>query len=157
MNAAEELVRRACAAGWQLAVAESCTGGEVTAAISAVPGASACLWGGAVVYSAAAKQALAGVPEEVLRQAGTVSEATSAALALAIRDRAAVQLGLAATGWAGPEGDDVGAVYLAVASAAGVRQRRLRLAGSRTQVRAAATSALLELALEALGDAEADT
>lgn len=153
---AEDLVRVARAAGIRIAVAESCTGGQVAAALSAVPGASACFWGGAVVYSPAAKQALTGLSAEQLQRTGTVSADCSAALARAVRERAGVELGLAVTGWAGPEGDDVGAVFLAVDAAGWSRQASLRVPGSRQGVRAAATQALLELTLAALREGSAD-
>lgn len=150
---ADTLVRAACAAGLRLAVAESCTGGEVAAAISAVPGASGCFWGSAVVYTAAAKVALSGVAEEILQQDGTVSERTTAGLARAIRQRSGADIGLAVTGWAGPEGDDVGRVFVAVDGPAGARSLALKVAGNRQTVRSTATRALLELALDAVRDA----
>lgn len=150
MGAADEVVRAARAAGVRLAVAESCTGGEVLAALSAVPGASACLWGGAVVYSTAAKQVLAGLSAEALARSGSVSEACSAALARAVRERADVEFGLAVTGWAGPDGEDVGCVYLAVDAVDWSRQASLHFPGGRAEVRSAAVRALLELTLRAL-------
>lgn len=134
-----------------LAVAESCTGGEVAARLTAVPGASGCFWGGAVVYTAAAKCVLAGLDREWLEAAGVVSAETTEQLARAIRERAGADVGLAVTGWAGPDGDGpdpVGCVYLAVATAAGLQCQRQRYDGPRERVRAEAVGGLLALALQ---------
>lgn len=156
---AAEALARLRARGLRVAVAESCTGGDVLATLTAAPGASSSVWGGAVVYSAAAKSSLAGVDVAFVREHGVVSEAVTRALAEGIRDRAGVDVGLAVTGWAGPESegpDPVGTVYLGVAAPRGSRVRRLALAGGREEVRAAAVRELLALLLQSLDDDPAE-
>lgn len=148
--AARALLEGLRARALRVAVAESCTGGEVLAALTAPAGASATVWGGAVVYTTEAKVALAGVAAEQVASEGVVSEAVAGLLATGIRARAGVDLGLAVTGWAGPEGegpDPVGTVVLGAAGPGGLRTRRLSLEGERAAVRRAAVLALLEAAL----------
>lgn len=137
--------------GQRLAVAESCTGGEVLSLLTAPAGASDCVWGGAVVYTAGAKASLAGLTRGWVLERGVVSAAVTEALALGIRQRAGVELGAAVTGWAGPTSpgpDPVGTVYLAVAGPYGCCARRKQLHGDRAAVRAGAAEALLELLLK---------
>jgi nicotinamide-nucleotide amidase len=100
----EALVSR----GQTLAVAESMTGGLICARLTAIPGASQALRGGAVVYSPLAKSELAGIPGALLAADGTISEATTLALAEGIKQKLGADWGLAVTGNAGP-GLDLGA------------------------------------------------
>lgn len=86
----------------QLAVAESCTGGLLAAAITDIPGASAWFERGLVTYSNAAKQALLGVPEAVLAQYGAVSEPTARAMVKGLLPFC--DYALSTTGIAGPGG-----------------------------------------------------
>ncbi|MFQ5743279.1 MAG: CinA family protein [Acidobacteriota bacterium] len=126
-----------------LALAESCTGGSIAAALTAVAGSSDFLWGGAVVYSREAKVRLLGMRAQQLDQQGMVSAPTTAALAAAVRRLAGSSFGLAVTGWAGPRGgagdDPVGTVYLAIADSDGQATKRLCYQGDRRQVIAQAT------------------
>lgn len=141
--------------GLQLAVAESCTGGDLVSALTRAEGASDVVWGGAVVYTAAAKTVLAGVNAGLVAERGVVSPEVTLALADGIRRRAGVGVGVAVTGWAGPSSagpDAVGTVYLGVAAPATTRSLRVELPGGRPQVRAAAVRALLELLLEILDE-----
>jgi PncC family amidohydrolase len=138
-----------------VALAESCTGGLIAAALTTVPGASEYLWGGAVVYTAASKQALAGLDAATLESHGTVSAATTEALAAAIRRLSGATYGLAVTGWAGPDaqpGGFVGTVFAALDDGGEIIERRWQLPGDRQQVRDAAatrTLALLRARLQA--------
>jgi nicotinamide-nucleotide amidase len=106
-------------AGLTLAVAESCTGGLV-AGSDLVPGASVFL-GGVVAYANAAKQALLGVPSELLEKHGAVSDAVARAMAEGVRQRFGADLGVATTGISGPGGGSagkpVGLVHVALARA----------------------------------------
>lgn len=104
--------------GWRLATAESCTGGLISHRITNVPGSSAYLLGGVNSYSNDLKVNLLGVPEEILTGKGAVSPETAGAMAAGICKLTGAEVGLAATGIAGPDGGSiekpVGLVYLAV-------------------------------------------
>jgi len=152
-KAAENLVRECRRRGLTVALAESCTGGLVAAALSAIPGASECLWGGVVVYTAEAKSVLAGLDPSRVRDAGVVSAEVTEELARSILERSGCPLALAVTGWAGPDSggpDPVGCVYLSVASSSGCRSLRVVLEGPRQEVRRGAAERLLTMGLETL-------
>lgn len=106
--------------GWRIATAESCTGGLVAAVLTEIAGSSDVVEGAAVTYSNALKQALLGVPAQVLREHGAVSEATARAMAEGAAVRLDVELAVSITGVAGPgggtEAKPVGLVWMAVAA-----------------------------------------
>lgn len=110
-------------AGLTLSLAESCTGGLVAKMLTALPGASRVLVAGVVSYANVAKTKLLGVPDELLRAHGAVSEPVARAMAEGIRERTGTDLALAITGVAGPDGGTeekpVGTVYFAVSDARG--------------------------------------
>ncbi len=132
-----------------LAVAESCTGGRISAAITAVPGASRHFLGGIVAYENAVKRAHLGVPEETLARFGAVSEESALAMARGVRARLGARIGLATTGIAGPEGGSpekpVGTLCVAIADARGERAWTLHLRGDRAAIQARATTAAIGL------------
>ena len=136
------------ARGWRMATAESCTGGLIAAACTAVAGSSDWFERGFVTYSNEAKQALLGVPEALLAGHGAVSREVALAMALGALQHAPVQLAVAVTGIAGPggavPGKPVGTVWLAWATAAGAHAELLQLAGDRSAVRAATVQAALQ-------------
>ncbi|MBI10693.1 MAG: damage-inducible protein [Rhodospirillaceae bacterium] len=105
--------------GETIAVAESSAGGLVSAALLAVPGASAYFLGGSVVYTRPAKSALLAIPDAILDEHRSASEPHALALARAARDRLGADWGLAETGAAGPTGnrygDDAGHTCVAIA------------------------------------------
>ena len=109
--------------GRTIAVAESCTGGLMAARLTDRAGSSAYVLGGVVVYSNAAKTALAGVPEALIEHHGAVSPEVAAALADGAIARFGAGLGIGITGIAGPGGGSpdkpVGTVCVSVAAAAG--------------------------------------
>jgi nicotinamide-nucleotide amidase len=129
------------ARGWRLATAESCTGGLIAAACTAVAGSSDWFERGFVTYSNAAKTELLGVDARLIAAHGAVSEPVVRAMAAGALQRAPVQWAVAVTGVAGPGGGSadkpVGTVWLAVAGAvpASLESRRLALDGDRTAVR----------------------
>jgi nicotinamide-nucleotide amidase len=131
-----------------IAVAESCTGGRIAAALTAVAGASTCFVGGVVAYANSAKTALLGVSDATLARHGAVSEETARAMARGVRDSLGASLGIATTGIAGPDGGSaekpVGLVWLALDDAGGRSlSARLDLAGDRATILARATTAAL--------------
>ncbi len=107
------------ARGQTLAVAESCTGGRVCAALTAEPGASTWLLGGAVSYTERSKQLWAGVKPQTLAAHGAVSSEVAVAMAEGARAALDTDWAVSTTGYAGPTGGDeknpVGTVFLAVA------------------------------------------
>jgi len=147
------LARALQARAWRLATAESCTGGLIAAACTAQAGSSAWFERGFVTYSNEAKTTMLGVPPELLDSHGAVSEEVARAMALGALQRAPVQLTVAVTGIAGPDGavpgKPVGTVWLAWASAAGVHAERLQLGGDRAAVRTATVRAALQQLLQA--------
>ena len=105
--------------GESVAVAESCTGGGLGAALAAVPGASDVFVGGVIAYANSVKQALLGVPAAQLEQHGAVSDPVAVAMAEGARRTTGATWGIAVTGIAGPGGGSdakpVGLVHIAIA------------------------------------------
>jgi nicotinamide-nucleotide amidase len=138
-----------------LAAAESCTGGLLLSRLTDVPGSSAYVAGGAVLYSNETKTALAGVPDALIRQHGAVSEPVAVAMAEGIRERTRADVAVAITGIAGPGGGSVqkpvGTVVCAVlAPGAPARVRTFSLLGGRTQIKFNATQSALDMVRRAL-------
>ena len=149
----QAVLERLRAAGATVALAESLTGGMVTAALTAVAGASDVLRGGVVSYATDLKAGLAGVPAALLDSEGAVSPRTAAAMAAGVRERCGATYGVALTGVAGPspqEGHPAGTVHVAVAGPAGEQVRTLSLSGDRSRVRALAATAALDLLRRAI-------
>ena len=144
------IVKRLSARGATIATAESITGGGLADALVRVPGASAVFRGGIVAYDDAIKTGLLGVPEELLREHGAVSEQVARAMAQGARARLETDFAVATTGIAGPSGataeKPVGLVWFALAGPGGhVETRRVTLPGSRDDVRRRAVIAGLNL------------
>jgi nicotinamide-nucleotide amidase len=135
--------------GQRVATAESATAGSISARLGGVPGASAVLLGGLVTYDASAKVALAGLDADDLAREGTVSAATTEALARAARARTGAEWGIGATAVAGPSSVDglpVGTAFWALADPDGgceVQQRIIT--GDRATVMTRLGSAALDL------------
>jgi nicotinamide-nucleotide amidase len=104
IEAATRVVEANRAAGRRVAVAESCTGGLVSAALTEVPGSSDVLEAGYVTYSNDAKQAMLGVSDDVLETFGAVSVATAWSMARGALVRSGADVTVAITGIAGPGG-----------------------------------------------------
>lgn len=155
---AVRIAERAEEARTAVAVAESLTGGMISSALAAAPGASGWYRGGIVAYSSDVKYDLLGVAPGPV-----VSSAAAEAMALGVRRLLRADLAVAVTGAGGPDpqdGEPPGTVFLAVADADGVRTQRLHVEGdgpaticSRTATEA--LRALLDhLGRESAGDAE---
>ncbi|MGH7848263.1 MAG: competence/damage-inducible protein A [Candidatus Binatia bacterium] len=132
--------------GWTLALAESCTGGFISHRITRVAGSSAYFISGAVTYSNAAKVRL-GVSQANLDTHGPVSSETARAMALAVREQSSADLGLSATGVAGPSGGSaaipVGTVWIGIAHTGGCEARHFHFTGDRERVILGASQAAL--------------
>jgi nicotinamide-nucleotide amidase len=103
--AAEALLALCRARGLKLGTAESCTGGLIAGALTAVAGSSDVVEAGFVTYSNEAKMAMLGVPAELFQTVGAVSDAVAAAMASGVLDRLPrIDLAVAVTGVAGPGG-----------------------------------------------------
>ena len=105
---AEKIAEKLVARHETIAVAESSTGGLISAALLAVPGASAYFLGGAVVYTRDARRILVGIPDEAMKGIRSASEPYAKLLASQIRQRFSTDWGLSETGAAGPTGNRYG-------------------------------------------------
>ena len=146
----EEVVGGLCRQqGLSLAVAESCSGGLIAAAVTRVPGSSAYFHGGVVAYSNDLKERLLGVAGDTLAAHGAVSAAVAEEMAAGIRRVTGADLTLAVTGIAGPGGGSpekpVGTVYIGLASAAGVRAELFSFSGNRVQIQESTAHRALDL------------
>ncbi len=145
---AEAALRAAEARGLTLGTAESCTGGGVAAALTAVPGASATFLGGIVAYANSVKRGCLGVPAEVLDTHGAVSEPCARAMAQGARRALGVDVAVAITGIAGPGGGTpdkpVGTVDFAWAGPGFEDTARHHIPGDRERVRRTAAVIALD-------------
>ena len=141
VNKAREVVDANRAAGRRIAIAESCTGGLVSAALTEIPGSSDVFEAGYVTYSNAAKVSNLRVSEEVVETFGSVSVATAWAMARGALAASDADVAVAITGIAGPggatPGKPVGLVHFAVAARDGrIMHREMRFGAiGRTAVR----------------------
>ncbi|MBL0729474.1 CinA family protein [Piscinibacter sp. HJYY11] len=147
-DAVATLAQALRAKGWHLATAESCTGGLIAAACTAIAGSSDWFERGFVTYSNEAKTELIGVPPALIAQHGAVSAEVAQAMAEGALRAARVELAVAVTGIAGPggatPGKPVGTVWLAVAQHGATTQPvLLQLDGSRSDVREQTVDAAL--------------
>ncbi len=141
--------RLLAARGATVAIAESCTGGLLGAALTDAPGSSAWFRGGLVCYADVLKTSLARVPEALLRAHGAVSEPVARALAEGARVACSADFGLGITGVAGPGGGTadkpVGTVHVVLADAGAGRSVKLDWPGDREQIRRRAVTVALDL------------
>jgi nicotinamide-nucleotide amidase len=148
-----EVVARLVRRGETLATAESLTAGQLAGSVADVPGASAVLRGGLIVYAVDLKASLAGVNEQLLAEHGPVHPEVARQLATGARERCGATWGLATTGVAGPQshgGHPAGTVYVGLAGPAVLLAERLALPGDRAAVRAGSVAAALGLLLRSL-------
>lgn len=157
---AEEVGKALQQRGMMLATAESCTGGWVGAAVTAVPGSSLWFDRGFITYTNEAKQDMLGVAAATLERHGAVSEPTVREMAAGALSRSRAQVALAISGIAGPSGGTaekpVGTVWLAWGFANGtLTSERRQFAGARDEVRRQAVEYGLQGLLERLEAGEA--
>ena len=148
---ATRLQAAALAAGRTVALAESCTGGMVAAALTAVPGSSGYFVGGVVSYADEAKRDLLGIDPAILVAHGAVSAQVARAMAVGARSRVSADLAAAVTGIAGPDGGSdakpVGLTYVAIADGDGVDVRRIVWSGDRAANRRDSAILVIEMLL----------
>lgn len=124
-----------------LATAESCTGGLVGKLLTDVSGVSAIYLGGVISYTNEIKINILGVSEQTIREHTEVSAETAVEMAERVKEKFSSDIGVAVTGFAGPDGgtekDPVGTVYISVAAASGTKALRLSLDGdfNRAEIR----------------------
>lgn len=138
--------------GKTLATAESCTGGGIGAALTAVPGSSAVYKGGIISYTNWVKNHLLGVDGLLLDTQGAVSAPVAEAMAKGARAALQADVAVSVTGLAGPGGDEfgnpVGLVFIGYSDANRTLSRRFVFPGDRASVREAACQEALKLILE---------
>lgn len=138
--------------GKTLATAESCTGGGIGAAITAVSGASQVFVGGVISYTNAVKNQVLGVEQAVLDKYGAVSAPVAGAMASGVRNLLKSDVAVSVTGLAGPGGDDfgnpVGTVCIGYADRHQTLAKQYRFYGDRDDIRQQSIRAALELVLE---------
>ena len=139
-------------AGKTLATAESCTGGGIGAALTAIPGSSAVYKGGIISYTNEIKHDLLGVEYGLLDTQGAVSAPVAEAMAVGARKALKTDVAVSVTGLAGPGGDDfgnpVGRVYIGYADERRTLHREFTFSGGREEVRDQAAREALKLILE---------
>ena len=147
-------MERASAAGIVIATAESCTGGMISAAITAIAGSSRVLDRGFVTYSNAAKMDMLGVSADTLDTHGAVSEQVAAEMAAGALKHSNATLSVSVTGIAGPGGSDFkpeGRVCFGIATETVLKPNKSTLAPlGRAGVRSATVAHALELLLQKL-------
>ena len=154
----QRIVEGYAAHGLTLALAETDSGGLAGYRITNVPGSSKVFPGAVTAYSNRVKINVLGVPAELLREHGAVSAACVLAMADGVRRVVGADVGVAASGIAGPAGGSaekpVGTVFIAISRDGERRAERLHFEGDRLQVRAAFAEALLQLAAGVLDASE---
>jgi nicotinamide-nucleotide amidase len=159
-EAAARAIAALTARGLTIAVAESLTGGLLTAALTSVPGSSDVVLGGVVAYNTGIKSRVLGVPSTLLAERGAVDPQVAQQLALGVRTALAVggrpaDVGLATTGVAGPaeqDGQPVGTVFIGLAIGDRYWSGSLWLSGSRDDIRAQSVEEALAILLAALSE-----
>ena len=138
--------------GKTLVTAESCTGGGIGAALTAVPGSSGVYKGGIISYTNEVKQKLLDINPFLLKNLGAVSAPIAEAMAIGARNALSADIAVSVTGLAGPGGDEkgnpVGLVFLGYADDKRITSRRFVFSGDRGEVRKQAVEAALKLVLE---------
>lgn len=141
--------------GKTLVTAESCTGGGIGSALTAIPGSSEVYKGGIISYTNWVKHNLLFVPQEMLDTLGAVSAPVAEAMARGARLALQADVAVSVTGLAGPGGDEfgnpVGLVFIGLSDEKQTISRRFQFPGDREQVRRQAVQAALELVLETQG------
>jgi PncC family amidohydrolase len=139
--------------GRTLVTAESCTGGGIGAALTAIPGSSEVYKGGLICYTNWVKENVLGVDPVLLEQHGAVSASVAQMMASGARSKLQADVAVSVTGLAGPGGDEygnpVGTVFISYCNAQHLISREFHFVGDRESVRQQAVLSALNLILEA--------
>jgi len=130
-----------------LSIAESCTGGFISNAITNLPGSSRFFEMSVICYSTESKKSVLGISASLLKKHGTISEQTSVAMAKAVRNLSGSDISLSVTGIAGPESiedKDAGLIYMAVATRGLVESKGMKFSGDREEIKRQASLAALK-------------
>lgn len=142
---AQEIVKALTARGKTLCAAESLTGGLLSDSIVSVPGASKVFLGGVVSYDERMKEKILGVKAETLAKYTAVSSQTACEMASGVRNLMGADYALSATGYAGPDGEDVGLVYIGYADKNVCESVECRFTGERAEIRRQSVEKALEV------------
>jgi nicotinamide-nucleotide amidase len=139
-----------------VATAESCSGGIISHSLTNISGSSDYFDRGIVSYNNEAKIKLLGVPEEILKNFGAVSEQVAKAMAENVRTKSNVDIGISTTGIAGPTGGTnekpVGLVYIAVSTSKDTFVKKFQFSGDRLQNKENTCNAAFEMLLETINE-----
>ncbi len=136
-----------------LSVAESATGGMLGERITTVPGSSEYFRGGFLTYTNEMKSKLLGIAPELIERHTAVSEPVAKAMAEGARRKTGSDYALAISGYAGPAGDQVGLIFVGIATPDGSEARRFQFPGDRNRVRSLASNYALDLLRRKLANA----
>jgi nicotinamide-nucleotide amidase len=145
----QELTQR----GLTLAIAESLTGGELSAELTSTPGASRVVRGSVTAYATDIKHSVLGVDAHLLSTHGAVDSEVAAQMARGVAELFGADIGISTTGVAGPDSQDghpVGTVFIACFHEAEVTTRALHLSGNRAEIREATVERAVHLLSEIL-------
>ena len=142
--------------GKTLSTAESCTGGGIGAALTAVPGSSQVFVGGIISYTNSVKMRHLGVSQIILDTFGAVSAPVAEAMAQGVREALQTDVSLSVTGLAGPGGDEygnpVGTVFIGYSDASRTFSQKYLFSGNREAIREQAVRSALQLALSVINE-----
>lgn len=137
-----------------IATAESCTGGLLAHLLTNISGSSEYFERGVVTYSNISKIELLGIPKETIKDYGAVSEETATAMAIGIKERSNVNIGISTTGIAGPTGGTkekpVGLVYIGIATSKNTQVKRFIFSENRLQNKERTCNEALKFLLDAI-------
>lgn len=140
--------------GKTLVTAESCTGGGIGAALTAIPGSSEVYKGGVICYTDWVKGNILGVDEQLINRCGAVSEPVAGQMAEGVRKLLGADVAVSVTGLAGPGGDDfgnpVGTVYIGLSWGQNTIIQKFQFDGDRADVRTKSVEAALRMVLDAI-------
>ena len=139
---------------FSIATAESCTGGLLAHALTNISGSSEYFDRGIISYSNQAKKELLGISEKILQEYGAVSKQTAKTMAIRIKDKSNVDIGISTTGIAGPTGGTkekpVGLVYIGIADSTNVYIKKFLFSGSRLQNKESTCNAALQMLFDTI-------